>query len=450
MKLKKSVMGFLWVLILIGVFSRSAHAAGTYTVKFNETLQLYLSGSRTITSASWSSSDARIVKIISSDILSCKVMGVDNQYGTSATITCNYTYLLAGRAFRSSERFTVRVPSDTGSGGGGTGNDGPPGECVLDAYPSSVTLDLAGERERKVILSLSGYYPEPGGYGADLAEDSCVRLLWGQYFCGSQNMTVVANKVGSQKIVVTLYKHTDPVRVWGRITVPVQVICSHSYGQSKEICPATKDSPGLVEKTCQYCKKTVTEKIPRKETPKPETPKNNGSSAGNPSSAKNVLTDSRTKTAYVVVKKNNTVWYKGPANKNITKALIPAVVKLKGRNYKVTGISDKAFRGCKKLKTVSVGKNVTYIGKEAFKNCGKITRFAIPTKVSQIGAQAFYGCSELKFITIKTDKLTKRYVGAKAFKGIHPRAVIKAPRQKRAVYKRLLKARGVGKKTKVN
>lgn len=436
-------------MILIGAFSRSAHAAGTYTVKFNETLYLYLSGSRTITSASWSSSDARIVKIISSDILSCKVMGVDNEYGTSATITCNYTYLLAGRAFRSWERFTVRVPSDTG-GGGGTGNDGPPGECVLYAQPSSVTLDLAGERKQKVVLSLSGYYPEPGGYGADLAEDSCVRLLWGQYLRGGQNMTVVANKVGSQKITVTLYEHTDPVRVWGRITVPVQVICSHSYGQSKEIRPATKDLPGLVEKTCQYCKKTVTEEIPRKETPKPETPKNNGSSAGNSPSAKTVLTDSGTKAAYVVVKKNNAVWYKGPVNKNITKASIPAVVKLKGINYKVTGISDRAFRGCKKLKTVSIGKNITYIGKEAFKNCGKITRFAIPAKVSQIGAQAFYGCSKLKFITIKTGKLTKRYVGAKAFKSIHPRAVIKAPKQKRAAYKRLLKARGVGKKAKVN
>ena len=73
----------------------------------------------------------------------------------------------------------------------------------------------------------------------------------------------------------------------------------------------------------------------------------------------------------------------------------------------------------------------------------------IPSSIEKIGKQAFYGCKNLKNITIKTTKLTKKRVGSKAFFGIHAKAVIKVPKKKLSAYRKMLKARGVTKKEKV-
>ncbi len=204
------------------------------------------------------------------------------------------------------------------------------------------------------------------------------------------------------------------------------------------------------------------------------------------------ITDNETKFVYVVTKQGKTVSFKKPANKNITKAVIPATVKLSGITYKVTGISANAFSGCSKLKTVTIGKNVTSIGAKAFYKCKKLTKLSIPSKVTKIeklafaecsglktvtigknttfigdkafykckklskvvipakikkiGKAAFSGCSKLKSITIKTSKLTTKSVGAKAFKGIYAKAVIKVPKKKKAAYKKMLRKKGIGKK----
>lgn len=92
---------------------------------------------------------------------------------------------------------------------------------------------------------------------------------------------------------------------------------------------------------------------------------------------------------------------------------------------------------------------VTEIAANAFKNQKKIRKVVIPSGVSRIGKKAFYGCKNLKNITIKTTKLTKKNVGSKAFSGIHAKAVIKVPKKKQSAYKKILKARGVTKKEKV-
>ena len=46
-------------------------------------------------------------------------------------------------------------------------------------------------------------------------------------------------------------------------------------------------------------------------------------------------------------------------------------------------------------------------------------------------------------------KVASKNVGSKAFKGIHAKATIKVPKSKLKNYKKLLKARGVGKKAKI-
>ena len=92
---------------------------------------------------------------------------------------------------------------------------------------------------------------------------------------------------------------------------------------------------------------------------------------------------------------------------------------------------------------------VTEIAANAFKKNKKIRKMVIPSGIEKIGKQAFYGCKNLKNITVKTTKLTKKRVGSKAFSGIHAKAVIKVPKKKQSAYKKILKARGVTKKEKV-
>lgn len=132
--------------------------------------------------------------------------------------------------------------------------------------------------------------------------------------------------------------------------------------------------------------------------------------------------------------------------------------------YKVTCADGKTFtvaflkpkkgtKGTVKIPGSVTVNHVTYkvtaIAANAFKNQKKIRKVVIPSNVNRIGKKAFYGCKNLKNITIKTTKLTKKNVGSKAFSGIHAKAVIKVPKKKQSAYKKILKARGVTKKEKV-
>ena len=123
--------------------------------------------------------------------------------------------------------------------------------------------------------------------------------------------------------------------------------------------------------------------------------------------------------------KNPTVVYKG-SKKQKASVTIPDTVTIDKVTYKVTSIAANAFKNNKKLKKVVIGKNVTKIGKKAF-----------------------YGCSKLKKITVKTTKLTKKNVGRQAFKGIHKKATFKVPKKKISSYRKVFRARGAAKTTKV-
>lgn len=128
----------------------------------------------------------------------------------------------------------------------------------------------------------------------------------------------------------------------------------------------------------------------------------------------------------IISKSKKTVQYEKPVNKNISSITIPAVVKINGKRYKVTGIAANAFKNCKRLKKVTIGTNINKIEKKAF-----------------------YGCSSLKNIKVKTSKLTNSRIGRQAFKGIHKKAVIKVPKRQLKTYKKILKTKGIGKKVKI-
>ena len=102
---------------------------------------------------------------------------------------------------------------------------------------------------------------------------------------------------------------------------------------------------------------------------------------------------------------------------------IPDTISIDGTVYTVTGISANAFKNNQLLRTAVIGRNVRRIGK-----------------------QAFYNCKNLRTITIRTSMLTKKNVGAKAFKGTYKKVKVKVPAKQFKTYKKFLKSKGMGAK----
>lgn len=139
---------------------------------------------------------------------------------------------------------------------------------------------------------------------------------------------------------------------------------------------------------------------------------------------KGTTVDAGTNSYVITDETARTVAYAGTSKKKAAKVSVPETVTINNKVYKVTSISNKAFKNNKKLKTVVIGKNVTSIGKKAF-----------------------YGCKNLKKITVKSKNLKK--VGAKALKGINKKATIKVLAKKYKAYKKLFKGKGQVKTVKI-
>lgn len=118
---------------------------------------------------------------------------------------------------------------------------------------------------------------------------------------------------------------------------------------------------------------------------------------------------------------NVEVSYQAPENTKVTSYVVPDTVTLSdGTVAQVTAVAPNAFKKCKKLKKVVLGKNIEKVGKNAFN-----------------------GCKNLKTITIKSTKLTKKSFGKNAFKGISKKASITVPKKQYKNYKKWLKAAGL-------
>ncbi|MDO5155707.1 MAG: leucine-rich repeat domain-containing protein [Eubacteriales bacterium] len=120
---------------------------------------------------------------------------------------------------------------------------------------------------------------------------------------------------------------------------------------------------------------------------------------------------------YTITKSNakqKTAKVSGVASKKVKKAVVKDTIKVSGLTYKVTEVSKNAFKGCKKLTSVTIGKNVT-----------------------KIGANAFYGDKALKKVTIKSTKI--KSIGKNAFKNIQKKATFKVGKKQYKKYKKLFK-----------
>lgn len=106
----------------------------------------------------------------------------------------------------------------------------------------------------------------------------------------------------------------------------------------------------------------------------------------------------------------------GLRKKSLKKIRIKNTIKFNGKKYKITSIGKNAFKDNKKIKSVTIGKNVT-----------------------KIGSKAFFGCKKLKKVVIKSKKLKK--IGKKAFKIKAGKSIkVSVPKKMKKKYKKLFKA----------
>ncbi|MBR2444976.1 MAG: leucine-rich repeat protein [Clostridia bacterium] len=67
---------------------------------------------------------------------------------------------------------------------------------------------------------------------------------------------------------------------------------------------------------------------------------------------------------------------------------------------RISEIGNKAFMGCNKLKSVSMGDGLRVIGSHAFNGCTSLQSVNLGNAISSIGQSAFYSCSSLRDIQI--------------------------------------------------
>ena len=256
----------------------------------------------------------------------------------------------------------------------------------------------------------------------------------------------------------------------------------HTWDAGTVTKEPTETAEGEKTYTCTACGGTKTEPIPKKEaaapqppkddTVTPESPKQDADTPEQPKKGDVVADDKASAKVEVADATKKEVEYKAPANKKAKTVTIPATVKINGVTYKVTQISDNAFKGNKtvtkvtvgnniktigknafsgatKLKKVTIGKNVKEIEANAFKGCSSLTSITLPSNVTKIGANAFSGCKKLKTLTIKSTKLTSKTVAKNAFKGLTKATTIKVPKKKLEAYKKLFKSKGLSSEVEV-
>ncbi len=218
---------------------------------------------------------------------------------------------------------------------------------------------------------------------------------------------------------------------------------------------------------------TMTQKFVIQEAPK-ETEKPSAKPVFKKGSSKK---DPATGTIYKVTGSDSTgqptVEYTAPGNKGKASVTIPATVLLDNVKCKVTSVANNAFKNNKKIKKIVIGKNVSVIGSNAFRGCVKLSsvtlgagvvtikagaffgctalkELTIPAKVTRIGKQALYGCKKLARIVIRTQKLTSKSIGQNAFGKLYAKVTVKVPKSKLKDYKKLLRAGGIGAKSRIS
>ena len=87
---------------------------------------------------------------------------------------------------------------------------------------------------------------------------------------------------------------------------------------------------------------------------------------------------------------------------------IPATITLAKKSYKVVGIEKNAFKRAKKVKTLTIGKNIKKIDNHAFKNCKKLKTVKILAKDCKLSGKSIWkGTSKKLVVKVPTSVLKK-------------------------------------------
>ena len=235
-----------------------------------------------------------------------------------------------------------------------------------------------------------------------------LETIQGQAFYGCRSLKSITIPEGVESIGETVFSGCSSLK---SIMIPksVRYISPNAFVSCKKIViTCYKDSYAYIAAKVVY--KIPVKIIPETENPWKD-PKEDDSKSATPAKKGTTLAISSKKIEVKVIsssKKNPTVTVTKITDKNAKKLTIPATVKEKGVTYKVTAISDKAFKGNKKLTTVTIGSNVTKIGKEAFSGCKNLKKITVTAgKLKTIGKNAFKGINKKATITVKGTKKAK-------------------------------------------
>ena len=243
----------------------------------------------------------------------------------------------------------------------------------------------------------------------------------------SPALTSKPEKIPSPAPTLKPEKTPDPVQTSSPSVAPTKtpgsspiVIPSQKPGESSQttVEPGTKPTEGP----------TVT---PDSQPTLKPTAKPGSKTKAKPASKGKKIKDSKTGVTYKVIssnaKKPKVSYYACPSQKSRQKKIvIQKQVTIKGVTYEVTAIAPNAFKGNKRLTSITIGKNISSIGKNAFR-----------------------GCRKLKQIIIQSDKLTMKSVGKNAFLNISKTAVVQTAKNLTKKYRKVLKKKGMPKAAKV-
>ncbi len=219
------------------------------------------------------------------------------------------------------------------------------------------------------------------------------------------SVTTISGNIFGNTVNITVYANSNSYarKYANQRRIKFSCLNTHDWDKGAVTTKPTAIKYGIKTFTCTACKTTKTQNVAKLGLPR------NGKS----------LTEPTSKNVYKVTKsaaKNGTVELTKP-NKSKNSIAVPDTVTFDGVTYKVTSISKNAFKNNKKLKKVTIGKNV-----------------------SKINSSAFYGCKNLKTVTIKSTQL--KTVGKNAFRGVNAKAKIKVPKSRLKSYKKLFAKKG--------
>ncbi|MDE7247670.1 MAG: hypothetical protein K2N43_07260, partial [Lachnospiraceae bacterium] len=270
----------LMIAVMVGMLATPAYAASMEkaSVEIGGTKYLQDNSSPSLAGASivknswiWQSSNPHVADIITNNAPNCQIKGM--AVGT-AIISCtvyvttsrtnpitNRTELSYGKVIGSTYEVTVtesgtntNIGTSTGSGGGKS--------TYMKAVPENLTFNLATYGEQRVELTVSSGAPTNN---IEFENSQYVWVRKSQSLSSIYKYTLTIGlmpntSVGDYTAEVLLKTLAGAVR--DRISIPITVICSHSYDNWAVAQEASCTQSGKRTRNCQYCGNTQTETIP--------------------------------------------------------------------------------------------------------------------------------------------------------------------------------------------